>query len=72
MENYLADVILPGYKDKYQVEYRWAGIMAMGSEKAPIVKELEPGVFCAVRMSGMGVALAPVVGKEVAHLMNRQ
>jgi gamma-glutamylputrescine oxidase len=72
LENYLAEVILPGYKGKYQVEYRWAGIMAMGSEKAPIVKELEPGVFCAVRMSGMGVALAPVVGKEVAHLMNRQ
>jgi len=69
LEKYLAEVILPSHVNKYQVEYRWSGIMAMGSEKAPIVKELEPGVFCAVRMSGMGVALAPVVGKEVAQMM---
>jgi glycine/D-amino acid oxidase-like deaminating enzyme len=71
LENYLAEVVLPRHRGKYQVEYRWAGIMAMGSEKAPIVKELEPGVFCAVRMSGMGVALAPVVGKQVAHMLDR-
>ena len=38
----------------------------MGSEKMPIVKELQEGIFCAVRMSGMGVALAPVVGRQVA------
>jgi gamma-glutamylputrescine oxidase len=71
LENYLAEVVLPRHRGKYQVEYRWAGIMAMGSEKAPIVKEMEPGVFCAVRMSGMGVALAPVVGKQVAHMLDR-
>src|SRR4029078_10365236 len=41
LENYLAEVVLPRHQGKYQVEYRWAGIMAMGSEKAPIVKELE-------------------------------
>ena len=43
--------------------------MAMGSEKMPIIKEVEPNVFCAVRMSGMGVALAPIVGNSVAKLM---
>jgi gamma-glutamylputrescine oxidase len=69
LENYLAKVVLPMHTDKYKVEYRWSGIMAMGSEKAPIIKELEPSVFCAVRMSGMGVALAPVAGKQVAKLM---
>jgi glycine/D-amino acid oxidase-like deaminating enzyme len=69
LENYLNEVILPHYKDQYRIEYRWAGIMAMGSEKLPIVKELQPNVFCAVRMSGMGVALAPIVGQEIAHRM---
>jgi gamma-glutamylputrescine oxidase len=69
LERYLQQVILPNFKDQYQVEYRWAGIMAMGSEKLPIVKELEPGIFSAVRMSGMGVALAPVVGQQVAQMM---
>jgi glycine/D-amino acid oxidase-like deaminating enzyme len=43
--------------------------MAMGSEKSPILRQLNDQVFCAVRMSGMGVALAPVIGEKVAALM---
>jgi gamma-glutamylputrescine oxidase len=35
----------------------------------PIMKEVSPQVYCAVRMSGMGVALAPVVGEKVAEMM---
>lgn len=69
LENYLDEVILPGFRGQYSIEQRWAGIMAMGSEKTPIVKEVRPNIFCAVRMSGMGVALAPVVGKQVARLI---
>jgi gamma-glutamylputrescine oxidase len=69
LQNYLDDVVLPQHKDQYTIEHRWAGIMAMGSEKMPIVKQIQPDVFCAVRMSGMGVALAPVVGEQVARMM---
>ena len=69
LERYLDEVVLPGHRNQYTIENRWAGIMAMGSEKMPIVKELEPNMFCAVRMSGMGVALAPVVAQEVAEMM---
>ncbi len=69
LESYLANVILPGFKDKYTIEHRWAGTMAFGAEKSPIVKQLSTNVFCAVRMSGMGVALAPVVAGQVAGLM---
>jgi len=69
LETYLAEVILPRYTGQYSIEHRWAGIMAMGSEKAPIVRELQPGIFCAVRMSGMGVALAPVVARKVLKMM---
>jgi gamma-glutamylputrescine oxidase len=69
LENYLADVILPHQQQNYTVEMRWAGIMGMGAEKMPIVKQIQPNVFCAVRMSGMGVALAPIVGQQVADLM---
>ncbi len=43
--------------------------MGMGGEKTPIVKQALPNVFCAVRMSGMGVALAPEVGQQVAKMM---
>ena len=69
LERYLSDVVLPNYRGQFHVQDRWAGIMAMGSEKLPIIKELEPGIFCAVRMSGMGVALAPVVGQQIAQMM---
>jgi glycine/D-amino acid oxidase-like deaminating enzyme len=69
LESYFDNVILPNYKGQYIIENRWSGIMGMGGEKMPIVKEAMPNVFCAVRMSGMGVALAPVVGQQVAEMM---
>jgi hypothetical protein len=43
--------------------------MAMGNEKMPIVKEVQPNVVCCIRMSGMGVALAPVISQQVAEMM---
>jgi gamma-glutamylputrescine oxidase len=69
LEQYLDEVILPNFKGQYTIEKRWAGIMAMGSEKMPIVQRIEGNIFCAVRMSGMGVALAPIVAKQVAEMM---
>lgn len=69
LESYLRETVLPRFEGRYTIDHRWSGIMAMGSEKLPIVKELEPAVFCAVRMSGMGVALAPVVAGKVARMM---
>jgi glycine/D-amino acid oxidase-like deaminating enzyme len=69
LEKYLDKIILPKHKGVYTIENRWSGIMGMGSEKMPIVKQALPNVFCAVRMSGMGVALAPEVGQQVAKMM---
>ena len=67
LEHFLKTYILPGYD--YQITDRWSGIMGMGNEKLPIVKEVSPQVYCAVRMSGMGVALAPVIGEQIATMM---
>lgn len=69
LERYLSKVVLPNHAGKYTIEQRWSGIMAMGGEKMPIVKQVAPNVYCAVRMSGMGVALAPVVGREVSRMI---
>lgn len=69
LENFLRYTILPNHTEDYTIEHRWSGIMGMGSEKSPIIKEMQPAVFCAVRMSGMGVALAPVIGQQVSELM---
>lgn len=69
LERYLSEVILPNHQGQYSITDRWSGIMAMGSEKMPIVGEAAPGIFTAVRMSGMGVALAPIVAQQVAKEM---
>jgi len=69
LERYLDEIILPNYRGQYGITDRWAGIMAMGSEKLPIVGELDKNIFAAVRMSGMGVALAPVASRQVADMM---
>ena len=67
LEKFLGDVILPGIS--FNVSQRWSGTMAIGKEKKPIVQKINERVFCAVRMSGMGVALAPQLGKHVAALL---
>jgi len=63
---YLNEIILPG--QNAEVDYWWSGIMGFGEEITPIVKEVQPNVFCAVRCNGMGVAMGSLVGEEVAKL----
>lgn len=63
----LSDVILPN--TPYIVEHSWAGVMGVGSTKKPIIKELEPNVYCGVRLGGMGVAIGSLVGKQLAQIM---
>jgi glycine/D-amino acid oxidase-like deaminating enzyme len=67
LEEFVARHILPG--TPFNITDRWSGIMGVGSEKMPIIKKLSPKVFCAVKMSGMGVALAPVAADTVTDLM---
>ncbi|MBZ4191267.1 FAD-binding oxidoreductase [Niabella sp. 3A5MI-3] len=67
LEHFLSTVVLPGQRP--EITHRWAGIMAMGTEKMPVIEQLTDRSFCALRMSGMGVALAPVAGKKIAELM---
>ncbi|MDI9338566.1 MAG: FAD-dependent oxidoreductase [Alphaproteobacteria bacterium] len=68
LKKFLYDIIIPDLKFKPKIHQSWAGIMAMGSEKTPLIQEIKPRVYTAVRMSGMGVALAPVVGEKIANM----
>lgn len=63
LEQKLRDVILPG--TPFEIDTRWAGIMAFGPNKFPIVKAFSSRVYGAFRMGGMGVAL----GSEAARMM---
>jgi len=67
LETFLREIILPN--KNFTIAMRWSGIMAMGTDKTPIVKQVSERQFCAVRLSGIGVALAPKIGEIVAELI---
>jgi glycine/D-amino acid oxidase-like deaminating enzyme len=67
LDELLKHVILP--KVKFEVDYRWSGIMGVGKEKKPIIKVHSKDVIIAVRMGGMGIAIGSWVGKKAAELI---
>jgi len=69
LEQFMMQRILPKGSKKPKIELRWSGTMGMGSIKKPIIEQVQPNVYCAVRMSGMGVAIAPIVAKKALKLM---
>lgn len=70
LELFIKKYLLPN--TNFTITDRWSGIMAMGTEKLPIVKAVDKNIFCCVRMNGMGVALAPVVAEQVTGLMSKK
>jgi glycine/D-amino acid oxidase-like deaminating enzyme len=64
LERLLQTTILPDIP--FEIEARWSGIMGVGAQKKPIIKEVQPNVYCGVRLGGMGVAIGSSVGKELA------
>ncbi len=68
LEDLLKTTILPN--TPFEVEHRWSGIMGVGNQKKPILKQLSTNVFCGVRLGGMGVAIGSLIGKELADLID--
>ena len=66
LESLLREMILPN--QSFQIERRWSGIMGVGAQKSPIVKQISNSIACGVRLGGMGVALGSLVGQELAEL----
>lgn len=64
LESFLREVVLPGRA--VEITHRWSGILGVGASKEPIIEEVQPGIFVAVRLGGMGVALGSLLGQEVA------
>ncbi len=71
LEQFMMHRILPKGTKKPKIELKWSGTMGMGKIKKPIIEQLQPNVYCAVRMSGMGVAIAPMVAQKAVKLMGR-
>lgn len=63
----LNETILPG--TPYEVDYFWAGIMAFGQNKQPILKQHSDHIYLGVRLGGMGVAIGSRMGEKLAEMM---
>jgi len=59
-----------GWKGRWEEEQNWSGIIATGSSKQAIIKELRPGLWYLGRFGGMGLALGAISGKKAANLLN--
>jgi len=69
LQYFIKEHLLP--ETTYTISDAWSGIMAMGGDKTPIIQAIDEHVFCCVRMSGMGVALAPMAAIQVVKLMDK-
>jgi glycine/D-amino acid oxidase-like deaminating enzyme len=69
LEDFMMKRILPKGSKRPKIELRWSGTMGMGKIKKPIIQQIQPNVYCAIRMSGMGVAIAPIVAQKAVQLM---
>lgn len=58
--------------DTCKIEFQWSGIIATGRNKEPIIKSISPRLSVGVRCSGMGIALASLIGEELAELALQQ
>ena len=67
LEALLKEVILT--EIPFEIDRRWSGIMGVGKQKKPILKQFSNNVFCGVRLGGMGIAIGSLVGKELADLL---
>ena len=69
LEELLATTILPN--TPFKIAQRWSGIMGVGTQKNPIVKEVTSNIYCGVRLGGMGVAIGSSIGEHLASLAIR-
>jgi glycine/D-amino acid oxidase-like deaminating enzyme len=63
---YLQELILPN--TNYEIAHTWSGIMAFGSDKTPLVKNISERQTIALRLNGMGVALGSMIARRAVKL----
>lgn len=67
LENRLRHIILPGFS--FNIADRWAGIMAFGQNRQPVIRRHSARIALGVRMGGMGVAIGTAIGAQLADIL---
>lgn len=65
IEDKLHNVIM-GPSTNFKIEHRWSGIMGVGRDRFPIIKE-QGNTLIGVKLGGMGVAMGSKIGAELAE-----
>lgn len=63
LRNFLSENL--GFGSRWGEEQNWSGIIATGSGKEPLLKQLDQGLWYCGRFGGMGVALGAITGKRM-------
>ncbi len=66
LKNYLKEHIIT--KEKFKIDYHWAGIMGMHQKKIPNISKQKNGNIICAGLGGIGVAIAPMVATEAVKL----
>ncbi len=67
LSQHLTEIILP--ETEFEIDHQWAGIMAFGKNKQPIVKQVSDRIFLGVRLGGMGVAIGSKMGERLSEMI---
>ncbi len=67
LESFMYETL--GIDPDISIAHRWSGILAHGKSKSPIIKSISDRVHCAVRLGGMGIAIASNTAKELSELL---
>ncbi|WP_343667469.1 FAD-dependent oxidoreductase [Chitinophaga sp.] len=70
LENRLRHIILPGFS--FNIADRWAGIMAFGQNRQPVIRRHSPRIALGVRMGGMGIAIGTAIGAQLADILIKE
>jgi len=59
----LKEIIL--YKQKFEIDYTWTGIMGFTENKLPLVECISDRIVCVISCNGMGIALSSFIADEI-------
>ena len=69
LKELLEEVILPN--TPFEIDYGWSGIMGVGNQKKPILKQLSENAACGIRLGGMGIAIGTTTGRQLADVFSK-
>ncbi len=68
LKNILEEYILP-QGVQCEIDYAWSGLLSGGTTRLPIVERVSEHQVVALRLGGMGVAIAPIIANRVLGLL---